>query len=368
VKIFITLRPLRDLSVLSSLCSTHILLFAGRSYQSLVCTSDPFAKMLHTTFVFCLLARAASAQYPVVTNSALPSFTTVTLSATMTSPCSETPVATPTSSYVDDDQPAPYESFQIPASESFDPSKAPAFTGSAGGVLDGLPGPQYSSASRSPRATPTPSPFDDDQPAPYESIQVPASESFNPSKAPAFTGSAGGVPGGFPGTQYASTPCSTQATPTPLPQTTTAGVALSPVSTLPIESPHPEETPCAEDDERTPLGATAPFPSHIAFPTGILTGGFPHFPLRPTGHFPYFPAGTGSPHRGHRHGRPFGWRRPHASGMGAWHPTGVFRHGPHPSATFAPESYGVGVGKGFAATTPCTLETRVRPTPTKVAS
>lgn len=328
--------------------------------------------MLHNTLVLWFLARAVSAQYPVVTNSALPSFTTVTLRATITSPCSETSVATPTSSYVDDDLPSPYASFNLPASESFNPSKAPAFTETAGGILDGLPGPRYSSTSRSSQATSTQSPLDDDLPAPYESIRVPASESFNPSKAPAFTGSYGGVPGGFPGTQYASTPCSTQATPTPSPKTTIADAAPSTVSppsaTSPIESPHPDETPCDEDEERAPLGATALFPSPVALPTRLPTGGIPRLPLRPTGHFPYFPPGTIRPDRGHRHGHPFGWRRPNPSGLGAWHPTGESRHGPRPTATFAPDSYGVSMGKGSAATTPCTLETRVRPTPTQLAS
>jgi hypothetical protein len=224
---------------------------------------------------------------------------------------------------------------------------------------------------------PTSTPVDNDQPDPYNSsIQVPASESFNPSNAPAFTPRPG-VPSP---SVYPSTPCSSEATPTAVPElpgnnpsialpieTPTLNVPsngeVTPVlpssATLPIQTPTPDngeddDIPCDEDDDETetPSDASRPLPSHTVRPP-FPTGGRPTYPSGA----PY-PSGIAFPSN-----RPaFGWGRPRPTGAfpsrGAAHPTHHFGHPLRPSAGFPQK------GAGPAATTPCTLETRVRPTST----
>jgi len=190
--------------------------------------------------------------------------------------------------------------------------------------------------------TPTPTPFDDDQPAPYNSsIQVPASESFNPSQAPAFTPSAG-VPDISSGPVYSSTPCSS------LP--------------LPVVTPTPQ---VPSDEEGTA----------VSFSSATGTGSPIHHSPYPTGtgnRSPPFPIGTGRPGHGYPSGRPgFGWGRPRPTGMwpagGYARPTRGFGRGPRPSVAFDPEKFGFDMGKGAKATKPCTLETRARPKSTGAA-
>lgn len=215
--------------------------------------------------------------------------------------------------------------------------------------------------------TPTPTPVDDDQPAPdNSSIQVPASESFIASQAPAFTPSVG-VPDISSGPVYSSTPCSTQVTPTPTPQVPSneEGTPASSSSVaLPIETLSPEE-----DDEPvvpgTSLVVPAPFPSG----TGFAIKGAP-FPTGTGYLYPPSPAGTGRPHHGHHDGQPgFNWGRPRPSGKwpagGFARPTRGFGRGPRPTIGFNPEMFHFGMVKD-ATSTPCTLETRVKPTATEV--
>ncbi|KAF9693565.1 hypothetical protein EKO04_008257 [Ascochyta lentis] len=229
----------------------------------------------------------------------------------------------------------------------------------------------------------------EDQPAPSATVTLPASESFNPTDAPAFTESTD-IPNPTIGPESSSTPCSSDIIPTgaqstappvetpvasevpevPAASSTPCTEGEAPATTAaPAETPTPkvpsdaEETPCSEEAEATATGAEAEVPTFAPYPTEI----------------PY-PTGSGSPWRGsgrpfptgnwHHGGRPgFGWGRPHPSGWGAWpgrggaRPTGSF--GPRPSAGTQPEKYDFGLGK--PSSTPCTLETRVRPTATGAA-
>jgi hypothetical protein len=313
--------------------------------------------MLHFSFLLALLSSVASAQV-VPADSALPSFALVTPGATIEPPSILTPAVTP---------------------------------------------------------TPTPSPVDDDQPDPNNSsIQLPASQSFNPSQAPAFTASAG-VPDISAGPVYSSTPCSDEVTSTPIPQypgiisslplpvvTPTPMVPSdvestpnsSSATTMPSQtsSPDEKEPPCDDDKEEPavsgePLRASAapsntispvhysPYPTgsgHRSPPMPLQTGSPVHNSPYPTGtghRSPPKPLGTGRPAQVFPGGQPgFGWARPRPSGMwpkgGFARPTRGFGRRPRPTRGFEHEKFGKGSGKGAATTTPCTLETRVRPTPT----
>ncbi|KAH7084705.1 hypothetical protein BKA63DRAFT_402059 [Paraphoma chrysanthemicola] len=171
---------------------------------------------------------------------------------------------------------------------------------------------------------------------------------------------------------------------TPSPQVPSNGQATPSSPASPIATPSPEETgddedlPCDDeagdaesDDTDTPLGASKPFPSATAtppypYPSGFPTGSGSRSP--PTA---ALPTGTGRPGSGHgrpTYGRPgFNWGRPRPSGWGSWpKPTGGF--GPRPGAGFGPEKYDFGLVKGQEAkSTPCTFETRVRPSATPKA-
>ncbi|KZM23639.1 uncharacterized protein EKO05_0007444 [Ascochyta rabiei] len=208
-----------------------------------------------------------------------------------------------------------------------------------------------------------------DQPAPSATVTLPASESFSPSDAPAFTESTD-IPNPTIGPESSSTPCSSGIVPTETPEYPGENVPTGAQSTaVPVETPTPEipsdaeGTPCSEEAGATATSAEAevptftPLPTEIPYPTG--NGSPSHGSGRP------FP--TGEWHNGGRPG--FGWGRPRPSGWGAWpghggaRPTGSF--GPRPSAGTEPEKYDFGMGK--ASSTPCTLETRVRPTATGAA-
>jgi hypothetical protein len=334
--------------------------------------------MLHSTFLLSLLASAVCA---LPTEPVLPSFAIVSPGATIIEPPSSVaPMVTATSTPVDSDQPDPYNSsIQIPASESFNPSNAPAFTPSSG-VPNPTSNPAFPSTPCSTTVGPTSTPVDDDQPDPYNSsIQVPASESFNPSKAPAFTTIAG-IPSP---SAYPSTPCSNQATST-----------ITTTVTAPAQTPAPstgDDEPCDEEPTASstsisaffsappaPLSAFPSFSTGPALPASLSA--FPSFsigiaPPAPLSAFPSFstialpiggprPTGITFPS-----GRPaYGAGRPRPSGAwpsrGAARPTLGYGSRPRPSASSEIPTHSV-AGKG-AASTPCTLETRVRATPTAI--
>ncbi|KAJ4351038.1 hypothetical protein N0V95_004209 [Ascochyta clinopodiicola] len=206
----------------------------------------------------------------------------------------------------------------------------------------------------------------EDQPAPSATATLPASESFNPTDAPAFTESTD-IPNPTIGPESSS---ASEVPEVPAASSTPCSESEAPATTAaPVETPTPEipsdaeETPCSEEAEATATGAEAEVPTFTPLPTEV----------------PY-PTGNGSPSQGsgrpyptgkwQHGGRPgFGWGRPRPSGWGAWpgrggaKPTGNF--GPRPSAGTEAEKYDFGLGK--ASSTPCTLETRVRPTATGAA-
>ncbi|OAK96018.1 hypothetical protein IQ06DRAFT_57505 [Phaeosphaeriaceae sp. SRC1lsM3a] len=315
--------------------------------------------MLHSTFILSLLASAVSARVlpraPVLDDSALPSFAIVSPGATIDPISSVAPIVTSTpiiTSKAPAFTPAPVgpepttstpcSILPAPASPTFDPSNAPAFTPAPGAPTGN---PVYSST-------------------PCSTLEVPASPTFDPSNAPAFT-PAPGAPTGNP--VYSSTPCSTQAAATPIPEKPTGipspivpigtptpkvpsnGKATPSSAAPPVQIPtygngDSDEEPCDEED-KTPSKPSVPVPFGSARPVNFPANGAPSFPTM-----------IGRPDE-----RPgFGWFRPRPSGAwpsrGAPRPTKGFGH-PRPSA-------GVGANKGNAASTPCTLETRVRPTPT----
>lgn len=262
----------------------------------------------------------------------------------------------------------------MPVDESAESSGIPTVTDTAATESVPTPAPQApaesalptfeivtSDATIDPPSTPTPAPqstslpVDDDQPAPYESIQTPASESFNPSRVPAFTESTD-IPLASVAPVYSSTPCSTEVKPTEAPEYPSENV--------------PSQAPTSEEGGAVSTGTTlgAELPTGTALPTDLppypIGTGFPSFPPSPTG--------TGGPGF-YPIDRPgFGWGRPRPSGF--WprpnypRPTGGFGrgrgHGPRPSAGFEPERYDFGMGQGKPSSTPCTLQTKVRPTET----
>jgi hypothetical protein len=277
--------------------------------------------MLHSTFIFSLLACTASARSvpraaALPADSSLPSFALVTPGATIEPPSSLAPIVTP---------------------------------------------------------TPTPTPIDNDQPAPYDStLQIPASQSFNPSDAPAFTPRPG-TPNPSSNPVFPSTPCSTEAAPTAAPEYPIGTPSLA----LPSEIPTPKvpsngEAPSvsassAKLPATTPTPASGEKPCTSSYPAIPIFSGTPssiNFPSFPTGSQTSKPFPTAPGRPGDR--LAYGWGRPRPTG--AWPSRGAAGpHYPHPSAglPLPPRpSAGFGASKGNAATTPCTLETRVRPTPT----
>jgi hypothetical protein len=141
-----------------------------------------------------------------------------------------------------------------------------------------------------------------------------------------------------------------------------------PAVTPTVEPTQPAaSTTCTEgktQSTRVPLDATLsadapPYPigtGSAAYPTG--SGMRPSGIARPTG------AGRPDWFHGSRPDGSFGWGRPRPSGMwpahGYPHPTAGFHYPSKPS-----EAFGHGGAAGVKASSkPCTLETRVRPTPT----
>ena len=222
-----------------------------------------------------------------------------------------------------------------------------------------------------------------DQPTPSITFELPASESFNPTHASDFTESTD-VPNPTIGPEPSSTPCSFEITSIPVPgapietpkasevpatSTPDTEDGEAPVSTpaaadTPVPTPEvpsgAEETPCSEEPEATLTAAEGKVPSFtplhteasVPYPAGISISS------RKSGR----PFPTGSWHHGGRPG--FGAGRPHLSGWGSWpghaRPTSSFNS--RPSAGTEAEKYEFGLGK--ASSTPCTLETRVKPTAT----
>jgi hypothetical protein len=253
------------------------------------------------------------------------------------------------------DQPNPSATFDLPASESFNPTNAPAFTESTD-IPNPTIGPASSTTPCSSEITATPAPE-----APVETpeaSEVPATstpcteegEAPVTTPAPVETPEASEVPAAStPCTEENEAPVSTPAaieTPTPTPQV-----------------PSGAETPCSEELEATATGADAQAPTFTPLPTEASVP-YPtgtDVPSRNSGR----PFPTGQWHHGGRPG--FGWGRPHPTGWKPWHgrPRPVGSFSPRPSASTQPEKYDFGLGK--ASSTPCTLETRVRPTATDAA-
>ncbi|KAJ4378449.1 hypothetical protein N0V86_006152 [Didymella sp. IMI 355093] len=278
------------------------------------------------------------------------------------------------------------------------PSQAPGISIGLPGISIGLPGISIGLS------------IGIDQPNPSATFDLPASESFNPTNAPAFTKSTD-IPNPTIGPASSTTPCSSEITATPVPATSTPCTeeGEAPISTpvvieiptptpeVPVETPEASEvpaasTPCTEEGKApasTPAAIQTPTPTPKV-PSGAeetpcseelqatATGAgteVPTFTPLPTEVPVLSPISTGVPSRNssrpsptgnlHHAGRPgFGWGRPYPF---AWHgrprPTRSF--GPRPSASAQPEKHDFGPSK--ASSTPCTLETRVRPTATGAA-
>ncbi|KAH6526140.1 hypothetical protein HBI81_126830 [Parastagonospora nodorum] len=321
--------------------------------------------MLHSTLLLSVLASALAAQAsPLLADSLLPSFALVTPGATIEPPSSTAPKITPTSSPVDNDQPDPYNSsIQLPATLSFNPSQAPAFTAEPG-EPDPSSNVAYPSTPCSTLATvtPAPIPIDDGQPdASNSSVQLPASESFNPSNAPAFTATSGGVDPSSNPVYASSTPCSSKVASTAAPSIAT------PIETMTTKTPSNGKatlssssaaapTPALKDD-KTPSDATKPTPSK---PTRspVPTSNRPSYPIGGSG-----PAGIDHPNK-----RPaFGWGRPRPAGAWPGRVAGwpVRGSGNRAKPTPVRPVAGKRKGEGKPTSTPCsTLQTRVRATPT----
>ncbi|KAF2998172.1 hypothetical protein E8E13_003312 [Curvularia kusanoi] len=280
------------------------------------------------------------------------------------------------------DQPNPSGTFTLPASLSFDPTKAPAFTLSLPISII-----TYGPSSSTPCSTeiiPTEAPEAPETPDASEAPEVPAvstpctEESETPvaTAIPTKTPDASEVP-----EAPVSTPCTEEATKTPdatkAPEVPTVSATptkskarvtstLTSVKTVTPKAPTgAAETPCSEEPQATATRAQAgipaltPLPSEVPYPTA--SGASSPNAVRP------------SPNGGaHHSGRPgFGWGRPRPTGWGPRpnhgdskpRPTGSV--GPSPQGGSQPGKNEVPAGK--ASTTPCTLETRVRPTATGAA-
>jgi hypothetical protein len=274
--------------------------------------------MLHSTFILSLLACTVSARSvpraaALPADSALPSFALVTPGATIEPPSSVAPIVTP---------------------------------------------------------TPTSTPIDNDQPAPYDStLQLPASQSFNPSEAPAFTPQPG-TPDLSSNPVFPSTPCSTEVAPTAAPEYPVSTPSPAPIETPTPKVPSNDEAPSASASSvKLPTETPCSSSSYPSIPIFSGTPSSINFSSFPTGSqiskpFPTAPGRPGD--------RPaYGWGRSRPTGAwpsrGAAAPSHGWAYHPRPSAglPLPPRpSSGFGASKGNAATTPCTLETRVRPTPT----
>jgi len=312
---------------------------------------------------------ASSAAPELPADSDLPTFEIVTSGATITPPStSAEATALPSSAYPEYTASIPTElSSQVPAVSTGTPSALP--TSAYGEYPASIPTEVSSQVPAISTGL--------DQPAPSSTFTLAASESFNPTDAPAFTESTD-VPNPTIGPE-SSTPCSSELLPTEAPvespvQTPEASeVPQAPeapevpaTTAVPIETPTPEvpsegveETPCTEEPEATATGVAAenpaltPLPTEAPFPTGTAT--------RNSGR----PFPTGNWHHGDRPG--FGYGRPRPSGWGSRPGHGR----PRPTGSFGsyagtqPEKFDFGLNK--ASSTPCTLETRVRPTATNAA-
>jgi hypothetical protein len=351
--------------------SLTLTLFAGRSLfiSSLVCSSASI--MMHSAFFFSLLAGTAVAQYgesgynaPV--GGSKPA-STVTQPAGYGSTPAPNPVesllpiapivsvitsaldAIPSGFLPDDDLPAPYKSIFIPPSELFNSAVAPAFT-EGSPLLSLLP--VYSSTPSSSDVKPTTSAGYPVAPPPVESSKPATSTTCTESKA--------------------------QSTRVPLDATTSSVLPQQPtrsaeqsVATSTVKPSKPAtSTTCTKSkaqSTRVPLDATtssglAQYPTGTASAVSVssLTGTSTRSSGTPR------PTKTGRPDYFHGGSRPqgsYGWGRPRPSGK--WphaypKPTPAFHYPTKPSAA-------AGKGGVKASSTPCTLETRVRPKATAPA-
>lgn len=281
------------------------LLFAGRLYLPFSATFHQHHNMFHSTLVLSLLVSTATIGF------ALPAPNAVSPEGVSTSCTISTAAATPTSGHVDDDQPAPYKSISIPASETFNSLSAMAFTGTPSSL------PVYATDS----SVPPPAVYSD-----FFSTTIPAELATQTPSVPAAS------------TSPTSCTESKNASPTALAvsKENVESLETSPSPTASGVKPAQDAIPSKSSTPTLPSGSSKPTP-----PAGGFAG------PRPTGMFPSYP--------GYRP-RPFG------------------HHGvPRPAAPAvsdkpAKQDAAVGVGKlEVSSKPPCsTLQTRVRPTPTPI--
>lgn len=286
--------------------------------------------MMHSTFILSLLVSTATVGF------ALPASKPASSTATITStPCS-TAIATSISLAVDNDQPAPYLSIHIPLSELFDPANAPAFTNTPGTPL-----PMYPSTTPcSSKSQPTQSSL----PPPAATFSVIFSTTI-PTELPAATPATSSVPPPAIYSDFFSATIPSELltrTPAPsvAPSSTTSCTKSKPASSI---ATAPTQTPAGSEQQPTPSSSKAPQPNPTKPAT---TSGRPANPPaygwgrpRPSGRFPHFP--------GYKPSNAYGHPRPAA-----------------PKVSTKPKESHLAAAAKKASSTPCTLETRVRPTAT----
>lgn len=273
------------------------------------------------------------------------------------------------------------------------PSTLPTVTGTA---ATRPPTPPASS-------TPAPSssrPFNDDQPAPYGTASLPASELFNPSNAAYFSlniptpSFANGIDkSGYPvypeypqgssqSGSLSTTPAPTLPTYPAYPVSTTSAASTNTPPSIPANST--SSNVGGSQPAKLSIGTGQPtgsptLPESLLVPTGTRAPQLPPFSTSSgTPAIPAYPTATGTPCRSktvlsasnYAHPRPTGFWPGHAS---PYHTSGNDRgdeRGPRPFANSRPgkqdnvEGEYRGQGQGQAKSTPCTLETRVRPSAT----
>jgi len=240
-------------------------------------------------------------------------------------------------------------------------------------------------------------PFDDEQPAPYKSESLPASELFNPTNAAYFSlniptpcSALGIIKNGFPEyrvdpersaqsgslstalaiktptSQVSSTSAASTKMPSSLPADSTSCTTGGPEAyKLSHNAEKPNDVPTLPESPPVPMGIKAPPLPPLSTGSGVSV-------------LPAYPTSTGSPGSFSAVAPGFGWGRPRPTGFwpGRGYPQNTSGYGrghgrkPIPSAGSLPENYHQveaeqkGKDKGQAKSTPCTLETRVRPTAT----
>jgi hypothetical protein len=377
--------------------------------------------MMQSTFILSLLAASAvsAQQYgsnPKAPIESLPRSTPCSTSVDVTALPSmiysvelSTSIPVEIQTEIGVDQPAPSALVDIPLSLRFDQEKALAFTSSVAFPTPTY-GPPPSTTPCSSTAVPTTAPaltystffsttipieisisIGIDQPAPSASVYVPASESFDSKFAPAFTSSTA-----FPSPTFellsSSTPCPSEAVPTPVSKQSTESASKPTITVFPNQPfvPKPKSTSCTKTKSKATITV---FPNQPFVPkptatsvTGTSTSAkskptitvFPNQPFvpkpattlstktrskatitvypRPTAGVPGAqqppqsrPSKTPSAGGSYQGAPGYGGGRPRYSAWGA-------AHRPHASAAAAK-----------ASSAPCTLETKSRPSATRAA-